>query len=676
MSQKNMRNIGIMAHIDAGKTTTTERILYYTGKSHRIGEVDNGNATMDWMEQEQNRGITIVSAATTCYWHDIQINIIDTPGHVDFTAEVERSLRVLDGAVAVFCAVGGVEPQSETVWHQADKYNVPRIAYINKMDRTGADFFEVVKEITEKLKANAVPLALPIGAETEYEGNIDLLQMKEIRWNQEDSGESFSISDIAPERMEQAEEWREKMIDSLSAFSDEITELFLEGEDVPIELLEKVIRLETISRNIVPVLVGSSLKNKGVQPVLNAVVNYLPAPNDLPPIQCHNTKKDNEIELERSKDGPLAGLIFKIQQDKEAGPLCFVRVYSGVLKSGTAIMNINKKKRERVNRLIRMHSNTHEQISSVEAGDIAVLIGMKSAQTGDTIGSEGFPVILEKMDFPTPVISVAIEPKTMSDQEKLKSALDSLKMEDPTFTAKENDETGQLIISGMGELHLDVLITRVLNEYKVAANIGKPQVTYRESINTTVTHTEIFSKVLGGKEHNAEITLKLEPVKRGTGNKFTSDLKKTQLPEEFQKSVEAGIKSSMSSGTLMGYETIDIGVTLIDAKYNELTASELAFQTVAALGFDNACRTASPILLEPVMNVDIMCPADYVGDVISSLTQRGGLVSSIESRPAFELVISQAPLVKMFGYTTTLRSQTQGRGTFAMEFSHFAQKES
>jgi len=674
MSQNNMRNIGIMAHIDAGKTTTTERILYYTGKSHRIGEVDNGNATMDWMEQEQNRGITIVSAATTCYWKDNQINIIDTPGHVDFTAEVERSLRVLDGAIAVFCAVGGVEPQSETVWHQADKYEVPRIAYINKMDRTGADFFEVLKELKEKLKANAVPLALPIGAETEYEGNIDLLHMKEIRWNQDDSGETFTSTDIAPERLEMAEEWRENLIDSLSAYSDEITELFLEGEEVPLELLEKVIRQETINRNIVPVLTGSSLKNKGVQPVLDGVIDFLPAPDDLPPIKCHSTKKDTDIEMERSENGPLAGLIFKIQQDKEAGPLCFVRVYSGVLKSGTAIMNINKKKRERVNRLIRMHSNTHEQISSIHAGDIAVVIGMKNAQTGDTIGSEGYPVLLEKMDFPAPVISVAIEPKTMSDQDKLKAALDSLKMEDPTFTAKENDETGQLIISGMGELHLDVLVTRVLSEYKVAANIGKPQVTYRESITEVITHTETFSKVLGGKEHSAEITLKLEPVERGKGNTFTSEIRKTQLPEEFQKAVEAGVISSMTSGTLMGYETIDIGVTLIDANYNELTASELAFQTVAALGFDNGCRKASPILLEPVMNVDIMCPADYVGDVISSLTQRGGLVSSIESRPAFEMVISQAPLVKMFGYTTTLRSQTQGRGTFAMEFSHFEKK--
>jgi len=675
MSQKEMRNIGIMAHIDAGKTTTTERILFYTGKSHRIGEVDNGNATMDWMEQEQNRGITIVSAATTCYWKDLQINIIDTPGHVDFTAEVERSLRVLDGAVAVFCAVGGVEPQSETVWHQADRYEVPRIAYINKMDRTGADFFEVVKEIREKLGATPVPLALPIGKENEYEGNIDLLLMKEIRWNPDNQGETFTLTDIAPERQALAEEWREMMIDSLSAYSDEMTELFLEGEEVPLDLIRKVLRQETINRSIVPVLTGSSLKNKGVQPVLDAVIDYLPAPDDLPPVHCHHSKKDEDIELARDEKGPLAALIFKIQQDKEAGPLCYVRVYSGELKSGTAVMNVDKKKRERVNRLLRMHSNHHEQISSVQAGDIAVVIGMKNAQTGDTIGSEGYPVILEKMSFPDPVISVAIEPKTISDQDKLKTALEYLKMEDPTFTARENEETGQLIISGMGELHLDVLVTRIKDEYKVAANIGNPQVSYRESITQAVTHTETFEKVLGGKEHTAQITLKVEPMERGTGNSFTSEVKKSVLPEELQEAVERGIRSAMSSGTLMGYETIDIGVTLTDAQFNEATASELAYQSAASLGFDNAFRKAAPVLLEPVMDVDIMCPAEYVGDVISSLTQRGGLVSSIDSRPAFELVIAQAPMVKMFGYTTTLRSQTQGRGTFAMEFSHFAAKE-
>ncbi len=674
MASQKIRNIGIMAHIDAGKTTTTERILYYTGKSHRIGEVDEGSATMDWMEQEQNRGITIVSAATTCFWKDHQINIIDTPGHVDFTAEVERSLRVLDGAVAVFCAVGGVEPQSETVWHQADKYEVPRIAFINKMDRIGADYFEVVKEIEEKLKGSPVPVQIPIGAESSYQGNIDLLSMQELHWNQDDQGSTLEYRPIREEYQDLAATWRENLVDKLSAYSDEITELYLEGQDVPLDLINKVLRSETINQNILPVFVGSSLKNKGVQPVLDAIVSYLPAPEDLPPVKCLHTKKEEYIELERSADGPLAGLVFKIQQDKEAGSLCYVRIYSGELKSGTAIMNINKKKRERVNRLLRMHSNHHEQISKVSAGDIAVIVGMKLAQTGETIGSEGYPILLEEMDFPEPVISVAIEPKTMSDQDKLRNVLETLQKEDPTFKVKENEETGQLIISGMGELHIDVLVTRITNDYKVAANIGKPQVSYRETITKAVTHKEEFHRQLAGKENDAVITLKVEPLSRGEGNQFASEVSKGKLPTEFQQAVERGVMNAMQSGTLMGYATIDIKATLTDAQFNEMTSTELAFETAGALGFDNACRNAAPVLLEPVMHVDIMCPAEYVGDVISQLTQRGGMVSSMESRPAYELVKAQAPLVSMFGYTTSLRSQTQGRGTFSMEFSHFALK--
>ncbi len=674
MAVQKIRNIGIMAHIDAGKTTTTERILYYTGKSHRIGEVDDGSATMDWMEQEQNRGITIVSAATTCFWDEHQINIIDTPGHVDFTAEVERSLRVLDGAVAVFCAVGGVEPQSETVWHQADKYKVPRIGFINKMDRIGADFFEVCKEIEEKLKASPLPLHIPIGAESDYEGNIDLIRGKEIHWNADDQGHSFEYRDIRPEMQELAETWRENLIDKLSAFSDEITELYLEGEDVPEDLIHKVLREQTIEQNVLPLFVGSSLKNKGVQPVLDGIISFLPAPEDLKSIEGVHVKKEEPVTLERSAKEKPAGLIFKIQQDKEAGALCFVRVYSGEFKSGTAVLNANKNKRERINRLLRMHSNHHEQISSVAAGDIAVIVGMKMAQTGDTICSEGYPVRLEEMDFPEPVISVAIEPKTMSDQDKLRSVLDTLQKEDPTFKVKENEETGQLIISGMGELHLDVLVTRLTNDYKVEANVGKPQVSYRESISKSVSHREEFSRVLAGKENNADITLKVEPLGRGEGGKFTNELSKSKLPPAFVEAVERGVKNAMQSGTLMGYATIDIGVTLTDAVYDELSSTELAFETAGALGFDNACRQASPVLLEPVMNVDIMCPAEYVGDVISQLTQRGGMVNSMESRPAFELVKAQAPMVKMFGYTTALRSQTQGRGTFSMEFSHFSQK--
>jgi elongation factor G len=669
-----MRNIGIMAHIDAGKTTTSERILYYTGKSHKIGEVDDGSATMDWMEQEQDRGITIVSAATTCYWHENQINIIDTPGHVDFTAEVERSLRVLDGAVAIFCAVGAVEPQSETVWHQADKYDVPRIIYVNKMDRTGANFYNVLEEIDKKLGATPVPLYLPIGAENNYEGNIDLLRMEEIRWDMDCQGEKFSFTPIADDRLALAEEWRDKLVDQLSSFSDEITELYLEGNDIPNDLLKKVVRQETIARNIVPVFVGSSLKNKGVQPLLDGVIEFLPGPSDMPAIKGFHTKKDEDVEIIRDKNGPLSGLIFKIQQDREMGSLCFVRLYSGSLKSGSAIMNISKKKRERVNRILRMHSNHHEQINTLEAGDIAVLVGMKLAQTGDTIGSEGFPILLESMDFPEPVISVAIEPKTISDQDKMKQSLDILQREDPTFTVNENDETGQMVISGMGELHLDVLTTRLLKEYKVEANIGNPQVSYREAITAAVEHKEVFEKTLAGKENRAVISFRIEPDERGLGNSFHSEVPKNKLPLSVQSAVERGMLNAMQSGTLMGYAMIDIKATLLDAEYDETVSTELAFEAAASLGIDNACRKASPVLMEPVMHVDIMCPADYVGDVISSLTQRGGLVSSMESRTSHELVKAQAPMAKLFGYSTVLRSQTQGRGTFSLEFSHFAEK--
>jgi len=674
MEFKSSRNIGIMAHIDAGKTTTTERILYYTGKNHRIGEVDNGNATMDWMDQEQDRGITIVSAATTTYWKDHKINIIDTPGHVDFTAEVERSLRVLDGAVSVFCAVGGVEPQSETVWHQADKYNVPRLAFVNKMDRIGADFFEVVKEIDTKLKANPVVLSLPIGAESAYVGNIDLLNMKEIYWDEADNGESLVLREIADERMVHAMEWKEKLIDHLASHSDEITELFLEGEEVPLDLIQKVLREATIARKIVPVLVGSSLKNKGVQPLMDAVINYLPSPEELPDIICHHQKKDTDIKLARDSNGPLSCLIFKIQNDKDMGSLCYVRVYSGVLKSGISLLNISKKKKERVNRLLRMHANSSEQISQVEAGDIAVIVGFKIAQTGDTIGTEGFPVLLESMEFPEPVISVAIEPKTMADIDKLRNTLSILQREDPTFMVNDNEETGQLIISGMGELHLDVLTTKILKEYKIEANIGKPQVTYRESITAKIKHSEVFDKVIAGKDNYAELKLLVEPSDRGSGNIFLNKLDKGKLPADFTAAVKRGIESSMDSGIVMGYPAQDVKVTLVDAVYNENSASLFAFEAAAAMGFDNACRKAGPVMLEPVMNIDIMSPSEYVGDVISQITQRGGMVVSMESRPNYELVKAKAPMIKMFGYTTSLRSQTQGRGSFGMEFSHFEQK--
>ncbi|QEN03152.1 elongation factor G [Thiospirochaeta perfilievii] len=675
MAEETTRNIGIMAHIDAGKTTTTERILYYTGKNHRIGEVDNGNATMDWMEQEQDRGITIVSAATTCFWHDHQINIIDTPGHVDFTAEVERSLRVLDGAVGVFCAVGGVEPQSETVWHQADRYSVPRIAYINKMDRIGANFYNVLEDIKTRLGATPVPLQIPMGEESSYCGNIDLITMEELRWDSMSDGSVITRSPIKDEWLAKAEEWKEKLLDELGVYSDEIMELYLEGKEVPIELLKSVIRENTINQSIVPIFVGSSLKNKGVQPVLDGVIDFLPAPEELEPVKAHSVKKDEDILIERSAKGDLAGLVFKIQQDKDAGALCFIRIYSGVLKSGTAVYNVNKKKKERIGRILRMSANSSEQISSVGAGDIAVVVGMKFAQTGDTITTEGNQILLEQMEFPEPVISVAIEPKTVSDQDKMKNALENLKREDPTFKVAEDAETGQLVISGMGELHLDVLVTRVLKEYKVAANVGNPQVSYRETVTSEVVHNEIFEKTLGGKENFADITLKISPQSRGEGNLFISELKKNQLPLNLVESIKNGVEAAFGAGSLMGYPTVDIKVTLVDVNYDELKASETAFEAAGALGFDSAFRKAAPVLLEPHMNLDVLCPADYVGEVISGLTKRGGIVNSMESKIAHEHVKAQAPLVKMFGYTTTLRSQTQGRGTFAMEFSHYAPKE-
>jgi elongation factor G len=675
MGKKYTRNIGIMAHIDAGKTTTTERILFYTGKSHRIGEVDDGQAVMDWMEQEQNRGITITSAATTCFWKECQINIIDTPGHVDFTAEVERSLRVLDGAVAIFCAVGGVEPQSETVWHQADHYEVPRIAYVNKMDRIGADFFGVVNEIETKLGSNPLVLTIPIGKESEFEGVIDLLSMQEIRWDADTIGSQMSFSPIEASRLDEAKKWREKIIDQLSSGSDEITELYLEGKDIPAELITATLRKETINRTIVPVLVGASLKNIGVQPLLDAIVNYLPAPEELPPVPGAHPKTHEHVDVERTENGPPLALVFKIQTDREAGALSFLRVYSGSFKSGTAYYNINKKKKERINRLLRMHSNRYEALQEVKAGDIAVAIGLKFSQTGDTLGSEGKQVLFERMVFPEPVISVAVEPRTYSDMDKLKNTFDLLKKEDPTFLVEENEETGQLLISGMGELHLDVLMTRVTDDYKIDAKIGNPQVTYRESISKTVTHTEKYHKVLAGKENAAEITLLVEPLPRGSGNRFTSTVTKNDLPQELIDAVERGVTNSFTSGIMFGYPAYDVGVTFQKAVYNQNTSTPFAFEAAGAIGFDNACREADPILLEPIMRLDIMVPKEFVGDVMSQLTSKGGVIISLDSKPTIEHVHAETPMRNMFGYSTTLRSMTQGRGTFSMEFSHFAKKE-
>jgi len=668
------RNIGIMAHIDAGKTTTTERILFYTGENHRIGEVDNGEASMDFMEQEQDRGITISSAATTCYWKNHRINIIDTPGHVDFTAEVERSLRVLDGAVTVLCAVSGVEPQTETVWRQADNYHVPRILFINKMDRLGADFFSVVAEVQEKFGIVAVPLFLPIGSESTFSGVVDLLEKRKIIFNTNDQGNSMEYSDIPDALQGLADEWYEKLIDSVASFSDEITELYFSGEAIPAELVRKTLRKATIERKLVPVFVGASLKNMGVQPLLDGVIDYLPSPLDIPAMKGISVKHGTEVLVKHDPKAQPLALIFKIQHDREAGPLCFIRMYSGVIKKGSAILNISKKKRERINRLVRMHANKPEAIDELAAGDIGVVIGFKNAQTGDTIGSEGYQVLLENMNFPQPVISIAIESKTLSDQDKLKDALQILSQEDPTFTWKENSDTGQLVISGMGELHLDVLVTRLTKEMKIDARVGNPQVTYRESITLAVTKTEVFSKMLAGKENSATVTLTVKPLPTGSGTKFKSLVSEKTMPSEMFDAIKRGVDNSIRSGIRFGYEVVDVETVLESVKYSELTASTFAFEAAAALCFESVCKEAGPVLLEPIMKVDIVVPSQYVGEVMGSLTARGGLINSLESRTFADHVMAKAPLSQLFGYSTALRSSTQGRGTFTMEFSHFAPK--
>jgi elongation factor G len=675
-----MRNIGIMAHIDAGKTTTTERILFFSGKSHRIGEVDDGEAVMDWMEQEQERGITIQSAATTIYWKNHQINIIDTPGHVDFTAEVERSLRILDGAITIFDSVHGVEPQTETVWHQAQKYNVPCIGYVNKMDRAGADFFFVVEDVENKLKIKTVPLQIPIGKESSFEGVIDLVEMKEIRW--QDNGEKITFSAVTQRYETAAKEWREKMIDSLSGVSDIITEKYLAGEEIDSVLIRKEIRKAVLKRELLPMFAGASRRNLGVQPVIDAIVDYLPAPNEIAPAVGHKYKKDKDtienINIHCDPKGHPLGLVFKIQNDREAGSLCYVRMYSGSIKSGTSVYNVGKKKRERANRIIRMHSNKSDPVDSLSAGDIGVIIGMKLAQTGDTIGSEGWPVLLEKMQFPEPVISVSIEPKTISDNDKLKDILAILSKEDPTFTIRENEETGQLIISGMGELHLDVLVTRIIKEFKLGAKVGNPQVTYRESISKANEHTENFSRVIAGKENAAGVTLRVEPAARGSGNKYVFTAKtaggRSEIPPEILEAVERGINGAFSSGIIMGYQCIDIKAEITNIHYSELTGSEFAFEACASMAFDEACRASLPILLEPIMTVDLSCPHEFVGEVMSLVTQRGGQILSMNSKADYDEVRAQSPMEKMFGFMTSLRSVSQGRANFNMEFSHFEKK--
>ncbi len=671
-----MRNIGIMAHIDAGKTTTTERILYYTGKIHKIGEIDDGQATMDWMAQEQERGITICSAATTTYWRDHQINIIDTPGHVDFTAEVERSLRVLDGAVAVICAVDGVQPQTETVWKQADEFAVPRLCFMNKMDRIGADFFGSMADVAEKFGVETLALQIPIGEGQEFEGVIDLLNMKEIRWHEDDEGETFDVTDVDSSRLAQAQEWREKLVETVAGSDDALMEIYLEGGEISVDQLKAAIRKGTISRAFVPFVMGSARHNQGVQPLIDAVIDYLPSPFDIPPAKGIRIKKDEEESVDVPTDVskmPL-GLVFKIQYDREMGPLCYVRMYSGKIQAGTQIFNINKKKRERVNRILRMHANKSEPCDSVSAGDIAVFIGLKLAQTGDSIGTEAFPILLEQPKFPQPVISVALEPESMSEKDKMNETLEILSREDPTFTSHEDAETGQLIISGMGELHLDVLVTRMRDDFGVKCNVGAPQVTYRESVSGSAEATEEFSRVLAGKENTAGLTITVEQRETGSGNSFEITCRHAEIPDEIIEAIKNGFMSALNSGIKYGYPCTDVGVKVTAIKYDELTSSTFAFEACAAQVFDKACTAANPVILEPVMNVDISCPKEFVGPASSQLSQRGGNIMGQDSKTTGEIIHAQAPMANMFGFTTNLRSATQGRASFSMEFSHFQLK--
>lgn len=676
MSLDKMRNIGIMAHIDAGKTTTTERILYYTGKIHKIGEIDDGQATMDWMAQEQERGITICSAATTTYWKDYQINIIDTPGHVDFTAEVERSLRVLDGAVAVICAVDGVQPQTETVWKQADDFNVPRLCFMNKMDRIGADFFGSMADVHEKFGVECLALQIPIGEGPDFEGVIDLLKMKELRWSEEDEGETITESDIDASRLDQANEWRDKLIETVAGSDDALMELYLDGKEITNNQLKTAIRKGTIGRAFVPFVMGSARHNQGVQPLIDAIIDYLPCPTDVPAAKGLKFHKDESTEVDVPCDAtkmPL-GLVFKIQYDREMGPLCYVRMYSGKITSGMQIYNHNKKKRERVNRILRMHADKSEPMDNIQAGDIAVFIGLKVAQTGDTIGTEAFNVLLEQPKFPQPVISVALEPESMSEKDKMNETLAILSREDPTFTSHEDAETGQLIISGMGELHLDVLVTRMKDDFGVKCSVGAPQVTYRESVSGTAEATEKFEKSLGGKDNTAGLTITVENRETGSGNSFEVTCKHNEVPEEIMDAIKNGFESSLASGIKYGYPCTDVGIKVTAIDYNELTSTTFAFEACAAQVFDKACNAANPEILEPVMNVDISCPKEFVGPASSQLSQRGGNIMGQDSKSSGEIIHAQAPMANMFGFTTNLRSATQGRASFSMEFSHFQVK--
>ena len=666
-----IRNIGIMAHIDAGKTTTTERILFYTGSSHKIGEVHDGTATMDWMVQEQERGITITSAATTCAWREHQINIIDTPGHVDFTIEVERSLRVLDGAVGVFCAVGGVEPQSETVWRQADNYHVPRVAFVNKMDRVGADFDSVVAQIRERLQAPAVPIQIPLGKEDTFHGVIDLVQMKSVEWFEDELGSKFKVEEIPAELRASADAAREKMIEALADVDEALMEKFLEGREVSEKEVRDALRKGTVSLKVVPIICGSAFKNKGVQALLDAVVDYLPSPLDVPPVTGIDPNTEKEVLRKPADSEPASALAFKIMTDPYVGTLAFVRVYSGVLNVGDQLYNSTKLKRERVGRLVRMHANNREDIKEVCAGDIAAVVGPKTLTTGDTLCSEDKPVILESIRFPEPVISIAIEPKTKGDQDKVSAALHKIAQEDPSFRVSADAETGQTLISGMGELHLEIVVDRLTREFKVDANIGKPQVAYKETIRKAVKQETRFVKQSGGRGQYAHVEIEVSPNETGKGFAFENNIKGGVIPREYIPAVEKGIREALSSGPLAGYPILDTKVSLIYGSYHEVDSSEMAFKICGSMAFKEACRKANPVLLEPIMDVEVVMPEEYMGDVIGDLSGRRGRIQSMTARGGAQVVAAQVPLATMFGYATDVRSRTQGRATFTMQFGHY-----
>ena len=674
---ENTRNIGIMAHIDAGKTTTTERILYYTGVNYKLGETHEGTATMDWMEQEQERGITITSAATTCYWKgskdqfpQTRINIIDTPGHVDFTVEVERSLRVLDGSVTVMCAKGGVEPQSETVWRQADHYHVPRMIYVNKMDITGADFYHVLDMVHDRLKANAVPIQLPIGKEDTFKGIIDLVEMDaDIYYDQ--LGKDMRVEPIPEDMVDLANEYREKLLDAVSMFDDEIMELYLEGKEIPTAKIRAAIRQATCAVEMVPVTCGSSYRNKGVQKLLDAIVDYMPAPTDVPAIKGVNPKTDEEEERKSSDDEPFAALAFKIMTDPYVGRLSFFRVYSGTLTTGSSVLNATKGKRERMGRILQMHANHREDIESVYSGDIAAVVGLKNTTTGDTLCDEKHPIILESMEFPEPVIRVAIEPKTKAGQEKMSVALAKLAEEDPTFRTYTDEETGQTIIAGMGELHLEIIVDRLLREFKVEANVGAPQVAYKETIRKAVDQDTKYARQSGGKGQYGHVKIHVEPNESGKGYEFVNAVVGGAIPKEYIPAIDAGIQGAMLAGVVAGYPVVDVKVTLFDGSYHEVDSSEMAFKIAGSMAFKEAMRKADPTLLEPIMKVCVIVPDEYMGDVIGDLNARRGQIQGYEMRSGAQQIDAFVPLAEMFGYATDLRSRTQGRGQYTMEPSHY-----